>query len=410
MGESEKNNRLTELLNMERLQAFQDNLSKALGLAFVTVDYRGRPVTENSGFTAFCSCMQKHGKYGHLCSQCYAHGGLQATMAGKPHIYRCHCGLVEFAVPVTADGKYIGAVMGGQCEIEGYTPALEPVLAQRSHWVEDPELARTRGGVHKTTYEKLEAGIRLVEELLSRLLEEDRCRLAQEELRDKKRELVEEKAARANLELAVREEDDSGALVERLDSEHLFFVLNVISRLAFLEKAEETERTACDFAAMMRYVLENGDYSCVTLGEELEYIDYYLQIQRRRMEGRLRCEINVPELYHSALCPFMLLHPLVKRMVRQVMEHSREGGSLVIDGREEKDILLVTIRADCAGRKNGQMPEPDEKRQEKSLSKFDQSLKSIFGPRYGIVMQSRGDGMPGTEIQIRLPLHGTDMD
>lgn len=119
MSVSEKNNRLTEVLNMERLQSLQDNLAKALELAFVAVDYRGCPVTENSGFTDFCSCMQKHEKYGRLCSQCYAHGGLHATMAGKSHIYRCHCGLVEFAVPLMVDGKYTGAVMGGQCEIVG---------------------------------------------------------------------------------------------------------------------------------------------------------------------------------------------------------------------------------------------------------------------------------------------------
>ena len=410
MSVSEKNNRLTEVLNMERLQSLQDNLAKALELAFVAVDYRGCPVTENSGFTDFCSCMQKHEKYGRLCSQCYAHGGLHATMAGKSHIYRCHCGLVEFAVPLMVDGKYTGAVMGGQCEIVGQAPVLEPVLAQRTHWVEDVELAHARDSVHKTTYEKLEAAVRLVEDFLRHLLEEDRCRLAQEELSSKQRELMEEKTARVNLEMAVQEEDDSGALVDRLDSEHLFYVLNVISRLAFLEKAEETERTACDFAAMMRYVLENGDYNCVTLGEELEYIDYYLQIQRRRMEGRLRFEVSVPERYHSVLCPFMLLHPLVKHTVKIIMDHSREGGSLTIYGRDEKGFLVLTICSDFVGQKAGHMLDLDEKRQGKSLTRIGQSLKTVFGQECGLVLRGREDGLPGTEIQVRLPLHGGTME
>ena len=42
-----------------------------------------------------------------------------------------------------------------------------------------------------------------------------------------------------------------------------------------------------EYTRQMRYVMENGDYNCVTIGEELEYIEYYLQIQRRRM-GRCR--------------------------------------------------------------------------------------------------------------------------
>ena len=52
---TEKENRLSELLNMGRLQKLQDDLAKALDLAFVTVDYRGRPVTQGSGFTDFCN-------------------------------------------------------------------------------------------------------------------------------------------------------------------------------------------------------------------------------------------------------------------------------------------------------------------------------------------------------------------
>lgn len=407
MGAAEKENRLTELLNMEQLQTLQENLAKAMGLSFVTVDYRGCPVTQPSGFTEFCSCMRRHEKYAPLCSQCYAHGGLHATIAGKPCIYSCHAGLVEFAVPLTVDGKYLGAIMGGQCELEGAHPALEPVLPQRTPWEQDPELSRLRSGVHKTTYEKLEAGVHLAQSFIRNMLEEQRSRVAREELKRKNQELMEEKAARVNLELAVKEEVDSGKVMERLDTEHLFYMLNVISRLAFLEKAEETERTACDFASMMRYVLENGEYNCVTLGEELEYIDYYLQIQKRRLEGRLHYEISVPEIYHSALCPFMLLHPLVKNTVKYVLDGGKEGGNLTIRGREEQDLLVVRICCDCAGL-NHQNLEMEGKRRGSSLARIDQSLKSIFGKGCGAAAQSREDGQPGMEIRVCLPLNGVN--
>lgn len=412
MGKSEKNDRLVDLLNMERLQTLQDNLAKALDLAFVTVDYRGRPVTQCSGCTDFCSAMGKHEKYGNLCGQCYAHGGLHATMEGKPYIYRCHCGLVEFAVPLTVDGKYVGAVMGGQCELSGQFAAVEPLLPQRTHWEDEHALARNRGSVHKTTYEKLEAGVRLVQDIIQNMLDEEHSRQVQEELQKKSRELMEEKTARVNLELALQEEDEPGTAMERLDSEHLFYVLNLISRLAYLEKAEETERTACDFAAMMRYVLENGEYNCVTLGEELEYIDYYLQIQRRRMEGRLRYEISVPEIYHGTLCPFMLLHPLVRNTVKCVLDNSREGGSLKLGAREEGALLLLTICCDCAasGRQPKHMLDLEGKRQGSSLSRIDQSLKNVFGQSCGVAARNREDGLPGMEIQIRLPLNSGALD
>ena len=413
MGGNEKDNRLAELLNMERLQNLLDNLAQALDLAFVTVDYRGHPVTRPSGFTDFCSYMGKQNGYGLLCSQCYAHGGLHATMAGEPYIYRCHGGLTEFAVPLMVDGKYMGAVMGGQCEMEGEAPAFAPVLTKSTPWEQDPELSRTRGSVHHTTYEKLMAGIRLVQDMLRNLLEEEQRRIAQEELRQKKRELQEEKAARVNLELAIKAEENSGKLVEKLDSEHLFFMLNVISRLAFLEKAQETERTACDFASMMRYVLENGNYHYVTLGEELEYIDYYLQIQRRRTEGRLRVEVSVPEKYHSVLCPFMLLHPLVKNTVKYVLDNSCEGGGLSLSGREERGLLVLALCCDCVGltgQQIGQTLELEGKRQGSTMARLDQSLKNTFGLSCGIAAGDREDGRPGKELQIRLPLSGESLE
>ena len=405
MGDKEN---LTAFLNLEHLQSLQDNLAKALGLAFVTVDYRGRPVTRCSGFTRFCDSMRRSSQYGALCSQCYAHGGLHATMAGKPYLYRCHCGLVEFAVPLMVDGTYMGAVMGGQCELDGKYPDLPPVLPQRTAWEQVPEAVNLRQGVHKTTYERLEAGVALLQDLLGQILEEGQGRLLREELNRKNQELLAEKTARINRELALQEEEESGELTTKLDSEHLFFMLNVISRLAFLEKAPETERTACDFADMMRYVLENGDYNCVTLGEELEYIDYYLQIQKRRLEGRLHYEICVPDRYHSSLCPFMLLHPLVKNTVKHVLDNSRDGGSLTISGQEEGGLLVISIQCDCANL-TAQMLEQEVRRQGKTIHKMDQSLKNAFGQRCGVVSGTR-ENQTGAEIRITLPLQGVSQE
>lgn len=410
---TEKENRLSELLNLGRLQKLQDDLAKALDLAFVTVDYRGRPVTQGSGFTDFCSGMSGHEQYGSLCSRCYAHAGLYATMAEKPYIYRCHCGLVEFAVPLMADGKYIGSVMGGQCELTDQSFALEPVLPQQTRWETEPELSGNRSSVHKATYKKLEASVNLVQDIFRNLLEEEKNRIVREELKQKNRELLEEKAARVNQELSEKSEADSDRFGERLDRDHLFYMLNVISRLAFLENAEETERTVCDFADMMRYQLENGEYHFVTLGEELEYVDYYLQVQRRRTTDQLHYEISVPERYHSVSCPFTMLRPLVRNTVEYILDNSLEGGSLAIYAREQGELLLVCIRCDCASlsaQKIGLALDLEGRRRGSPLDRLNQSLKHIFGQNCGVISAERDDGQPGREIRISLPLNGETVE
>lgn len=401
MGETEKDEQLVELLGKERLQTLQDNLAKALDLAFATVDYRGRPVIEYSGFTDYCTCMRNHEKYQHLCFQCDAHGGLHATITGKPYIYHCHGGLVDFAVPLIVDGRYIGSIMGGQAELEGDTPDLAPILPRCTPWEEEPELAEARSRVHKTTYEKLEASVCLVRDIIQGMLEEEYRRMAGEELQRKSQELMEEKAARVSLELAA-EKRGRGFFPDCMDSEYLFYVLNVISCLAFREKAEETERTVCDFSAMMRYLLENGDNHFVTVGEELEYIEYYLRIQKRRLEGHLRYEIKVPEQYRSALCPFMLLHPLVEYSMKYTVENSCDGGYLTIRGCEESGMLVLYIRDNGTGIAGYQTG-----RKNSLLSRINHSLTDVFGANCGVSIGEREDGLPGTEIRVRLPLSST---
>ena len=112
MGEFKK---ISDQVNIELIQSIQDKCSKAMGLAFVTVDYKGRPITKYSGFTEHCALGRQLQGFSELCEQCDAHGGLHSAITGQPYIYRCHADLVDFAVPLILDDNYLGSVMGGRC-------------------------------------------------------------------------------------------------------------------------------------------------------------------------------------------------------------------------------------------------------------------------------------------------------
>ena len=62
-------------MNIEQIQSIQDKCSKAMGLAFVTVDYKGRPITKYSGFTDHCALGRELQGFSELCEQGDAHGG-----------------------------------------------------------------------------------------------------------------------------------------------------------------------------------------------------------------------------------------------------------------------------------------------------------------------------------------------
>ncbi len=104
-----------ELIDLNVLQQFQDSFAKALGMASVSVDNVKGTITEPSNFTDFCMKYTRGSTEGNKrCVACDIEGGKKSGNTGKPAVYSCHAGLVDFAAPIMVDGQQIGAILGGQ--------------------------------------------------------------------------------------------------------------------------------------------------------------------------------------------------------------------------------------------------------------------------------------------------------
>lgn len=96
------------------MENIQQSLSKSTGLAFVTVDYRGEPITESTSFSDFCSMARSDSRLSLRCKSSDAFGSIQAAVMQKPSVYFCPCGLLEVAIPIVVKGHYLGGFIGGQ--------------------------------------------------------------------------------------------------------------------------------------------------------------------------------------------------------------------------------------------------------------------------------------------------------
>ena len=81
----------------------------------------------------------------------------------------------------------------------------------------------------------------------------------------------------------------------------------------------------------------------ITLGQEMDMIRAYLDIQKIRMDTRLSFSIDVPE--HLAAHPFppMILQPLVENAVRHGLEPKVKGGDIRIRVWQETSVLKVAV-------------------------------------------------------------------
>jgi ligand-binding sensor protein/AraC-like DNA-binding protein len=156
--------RIGSLLDLDHLQRVLEGFSEATGLATVTVDARGLPVTPPCAFTDFCKKMRADPVRSKLCRGCDAHGGLQAVIDGSPHVYRCHAGLVDFSVPVMAGETYLGTIACGQIRMpQGEEPAY--LTSGPSSWLGDPEMEALYEQVPVMSRSRVRAAAQTMQEL-----------------------------------------------------------------------------------------------------------------------------------------------------------------------------------------------------------------------------------------------------
>ncbi len=106
---------LTDLISVDTLQRVQDAFSAMTGMAALTTDAEGIPVTKGSNFSDFCMKYARGSKDGHIrYEQCDKFGAEDSWKQGGPTTYFCHAGLIDYAAPILADGQMVGSFIGGQ--------------------------------------------------------------------------------------------------------------------------------------------------------------------------------------------------------------------------------------------------------------------------------------------------------
>ena len=399
---------LRDFIDVDMLQEIQDKFADATGLAAVTVDYRGEPITRYSNFSRFCRLIRKDKKCKEACYQSDAHGGLEAARAGKPYIYKCHAGLVDFAIPIIVKGYYMGSIMSGQAKIEREKEALlENVFSSVPGWRNEREIIEAYNEIDIIPYDKVVAAAHMMFIISNYIVEKEVVTLVQEELNKKNIKLMEEMKARSELEKALMNSEFK-ALQAQINPHFLFNVLNTIGRLALIENADRTQEMIYNLAEMLRYTLKRDTNRKVHLEEEINHIERYLKIQSIRLGKRLKYSIKIPEDMQKIKIPFMTIQPLVENSIKHGIEPKEEGGSVTISGYSIGKDVIINIFDDGVGIPEGKLNSilqwkknlDNDKSIGIGINNVNKRLVYCFGSNYGVKISSNKDG---TAVNILLP-------
>lgn len=406
---------ISDFIDLKMLQNILDNFARATGLSFVTVDHRGNPVTEYSGFTKFCHKIRSYDQYRENCYKCDETGGLRAAVLGKPYFYKCHTGLVDFAIPIMLRGNYLGAILAGQTKVEeSYNGKVEYITTKTKGWENNIELKEAYGEIDEVSLDKITSTAYTLHEISKYIVEKEYLNIVKQQLNNRHLKYMEEEKKQTELEKSLKEAELK-ALQYQINPHFLFNALNTICRLAYIEGATKTEEMGYAFSEMMRYVLKKNTSQLMKLKEEIGHSKNYLKIQKIRLGERLNYSIDIPEKYYDISCPFMMLQPLVENSVKYVAEVRESGGLIHIKGYDDGNDLIITVKDDGDG-----IPQDKIKdilhndslgissevsgKEEIGLANVNKRLIHFFGDRYGLEIGGQRKGSTGTVIKIRLPL------
>lgn len=190
------------------------------------------------------------------------------------------------------------------------------------------------------------AGLILLSSLFffGRMRERKKAELVTMELRETQKRLALEKQYR---------ESELKALKSQMNPHFIFNALNSIQEYIVMNKKNEASDYLGKFADLIRTYLSHSDTGIISLQEEIESLDMYLDLESLRFEDKLHYELKVSEELNKDVIqiPTMLIQPYVENALKHGLLHKKDNRNLVVSfSPSENNNIKCVIQDNGVGR------------------------------------------------------------
>ena len=149
--------------------------------------------------------------------------------------------------------------------------------------------------------------------------------------------------ARLNEELSKAQ---LAALRRQMEPHFMFNTLNSIAGLVRDQRNDAAVSMIVGLSEFLRRASEDSHRSQVTLAEEVEYLQRYVDIQKVRFGERLRVSVDIPADLLDAQVPNLLLQPLVENAIKHGVAKRVAGGTVRVAGARRDGSLCLSVYND----------------------------------------------------------------
>lgn len=198
-------------------------------------------------------------------------------------------------------------------------------------------------------------------------------------------------------------ETELSMLQAQLNPHFLYNTLDSVKWLGVTNHVPQVAAMATSLAALLRAGISGDKF--ITLEQELELLEKYMDIQSVRFEDRFTWETDVDEKYQHCLVPKLILQPLVENAVIHGVANM-EDGYIKLSASAEGNTLVLSVEDNGQGippeiLSRLQNPEREMPAGHLGLRNVDRIVRLYYGEEYGISAVS-SPGM-GSRVELRLP-------
>jgi signal transduction histidine kinase len=207
-------------------------------------------------------------------------------------------------------------------------------------------------------------------------------------------QLQREAALRAS---ALAQEAQLKMLRYQLNPHFLFNTLNAISTLILDQRNATANSAVTGLSEFLRYTLDQDPLKRVTVAQELDALNLYLNIEKLRFAERLSLTFRIEPAVMDALIPSLILQPLIENAIKYAVAPREQGGAITIEGELRDGHIRLSVADNGPGIIDTHRLEHGRG---VGIRNTRERLHVLYGERGRLDLV---DAQPGLKVQLTLP-------
>ncbi|WP_051689173.1 sensor histidine kinase [Butyrivibrio sp. AE2032] len=191
----------------------------------------------------------------------------------------------------------------------------------------------------------------------------------------------------------------------QINPHFLYNTLDAIVWLIEIGKNDQAEQMVTSLSSYFRSFLSDGR-DIVTVAEEKQHIQSYLEIQQVRYRDIMEYEINIDPSIEDTKLPKMTLQPLVENAIYHGLKPKRGKGKIIVTGTREDDNIILKVSDTGLGMNSEELEVLKTRVLNEDTTSFGltssyKRLKILYGEAFTFDIESKPQ--EGTSISIQIP-------